>query len=129
MVMSTEKRVLLVDDSETIRTQFKMEFRKMKGYRIEVAPGGSEALFMLEECLVNDPFEIVICDWNMPEMEGLEVLDLVREHPNPKISKIAFIMLTSKDEKVALAMDHGANNFIRKPIDPELIYKKLCWVL
>ena len=126
--MTSEVRVLLVDDSETIRKQFQMEFRKIPGFTLETAARGAEALRLLEEAVETNPFKIVICDWNMPEMEGIEVLDRVRAHHHPHIKKMAFIMLTSKDEKVVVAMDHGANNFIRKPLDLPLIRKKLEWV-
>ena len=105
-------RVLVVDDVELNRS---MLFRRLgkRGYEVEVAEGGAEALEMIGENF----FDIVLLDIMMPEVSGYDVLEEVRKEKSPL--ELPIIMATAKDqgEDVVSAFKLGANDYITKPID------------
>jgi two-component system chemotaxis response regulator CheY len=125
--MSKENvRILLVDDMSTIRTLFRMELARL-GYRnVDEAEDGQTALTMLQmgvDCA--NPYSIVICDWVMPAMNGLELLTEIRS--DPSIAYVPFLMVTSDSEldSVRKALAAGANDYIVKPIAPDALGKKI----
>lgn len=103
-------RVLLVED-ETPLADSICEFLSMQGYEVKAAENGLVALNILEKFTP----DIVICDIAMPKMNGLELLQAVRN--NQRLFKIPFIFLTARTEKQDLreAMQLGADDFISKP--------------
>ncbi len=76
------------------------------------------------------PPDLILCDWNMRPMDGIEFLRRLRHHDN-KNAKIPAIMLTghTKPELVKAAMDAGANHFVAKPIVPGTLLKRIVWAL
>ena len=105
-------RVLVVDDVELNRSMLSRRLGK-RGYDVEVAEGGAEALEMIGE----KDFDIVLLDIMMPEVSGYDVLEAVRKEKSPL--ELPIIMATAKDqgEDVVSAFKLGANNYITKPID------------
>jgi sigma-B regulation protein RsbU (phosphoserine phosphatase) len=110
--LSSVRRVLVVDDS---RALVKMVSAKLARWGFEVmrALSGPEALEICEEF----PPDLVVSDWMMPGMDGLEFCRRFRELPNSGYGY--FILLTSKSEKgeVAQGLDAGADDFLSKPVD------------
>jgi sigma-B regulation protein RsbU (phosphoserine phosphatase) len=111
-VNSRPDRILVVDDNEMNRDMLSRRLIK-QGYTVKTAPGGSEALEMIEK----DDTDLVLLDIMMPEMDGFEVLARIRETRSSSVLPV--IMATAKDEgkDVVRALDMGANDYVTKPFD------------
>ncbi len=117
------KSLMIVDDSATMR---KIIIRTvgMSGLnfdRTEEAGNGAEAL----EKLNAGPVDIMLCDINMPEMSGTELVKKVRELPACADTKIIMVSTESSQEVIDSSMADGANGFITKPFTPEKFQEKL----
>ncbi|MBF6623992.1 MAG: two-component system response regulator [Pseudomonadales bacterium 32-61-5] len=114
--------VLVVDDAPFIRDLVKKGLRgQFPGIRIEEAVNGRKAQQMLER----DRFDLILCDWEMPEMSGLELLFWCREQE--KLKTLPFIMVTSRGDKenVVQAIQAGVSDFIGKPFTNEQLTGKV----
>jgi two-component system chemotaxis response regulator CheY len=119
--MPQEVKVLLVEDSGTMRAIIKNTL-KLLGYRaIEEAANGNEALSKI----LNTCFDVVIMDWYMPAMSGFDVLKQVRA--DQLKGKTPILMLTSESERecVITALAAGATDYIVKPFGEEILSSKL----
>ena len=104
--------ILIVDDEPTICMVLKRSLER-QGYHVTVASDGSEGLALASQL---HP-ALIICDWMMPDLDGLEVCRLVKA--NPELSTTYFILLTARTEvedRVS-GLDAGADEFLTKPID------------
>ncbi len=106
-------QVLIVDDSKTIRSLLVSALRQIGVGYIGQAADGAEALGKLRA----SPFNLIISDWVMEPMNGLQLLAEVRA--DVKLKHIPFIMLTAEvlPEKIAAARDQGASAYIAKPFN------------
>lgn len=108
--MSEQKsaRILIAEDETNLRLVLQKELERL-GYRVQVAPDGEAALRKLEESNV----DVLLCDINMPRIDGMEVLRRVHERPNPP----EVIMLTGQAtvETAVEAMKLGAYDYLTKP--------------
>ena len=114
--------VLVVDDATFIRDLVKKGLRDhFPGIQIEEAVNGRKALQML----TRQPVDLILCDWEMPEMSGLELLTWCREQEALKI--VPFIMVTSRGDKenVVQAIQAGVSDFIGKPFSNEQLITKV----
>jgi CheY-like chemotaxis protein len=114
--------VLVVDDATFIRDLVKKSLRDhFPGIQIEEAVNGRKALQML----TRQPVDLILCDWEMPEMSGLELLSWCREQDAHKITP--FIMVTSRGDKdnVVQAIQAGVSDFIGKPFSSEQLITKV----
>lgn len=115
-------KVLLVDDSSPIRSILKRMFQEM-GHDVMEAANGQEALSVLD---ADAGVRLILLDWNMPVMNGMEFLDAfsVRSGPQPRP---LIIMVTTENEmdKIAEAISKGANEYIMKPFTKEILVEKL----
>jgi DNA-binding response OmpR family regulator len=114
--------VLVVDDATFIRDLVKKGLRDhFPGIQIEEAVNGRKALQML----TRNPVDLILCDWEMPEMSGLELLTWCREQDSLKI--VPFIMVTSRGDKenVVQAIQAGVSDFIGKPFSNEQLVTKV----
>jgi two-component system chemotaxis response regulator CheY len=111
------KKVLIVDDSATVRQQVRTALSGAQFDVIEAVDGveGAEAIEQVADLAA------VICDVNMPRMDGLEMLETVRK--NPRSALLPIVMLTSEGqhELVQRAKTAGAKGWIVKPFKPELL--------
>jgi len=114
-------RVLVVDDSRAIR-RIIGEIMKQLGFEVSEAGNGIEALQQLDELGAPD---LVLVDWNMPEMNGLDFIKAVRA--NPSFSNLPLMMVTTETEmeRMALAFMAGVNEYVMKPFDKATILDKL----
>ena len=108
------RRVLVVDDSRAQRKVVAVSLKR-QGFDVVEAGSGEEALGILRSA----PVDLVLSDWMMPGMDGLELCRQVRALPQE--GYVYFILLTSKSEKGAVAqgLDVGADDFLTKPVNPE----------
>ncbi len=117
------KTLLIVDDSATMR-KIVMRTVKMSGLefdKTEEAANGVEALEKLGE----GPVDIMLCDVNMPEMSGIELVKEVRKLPDFENTKIIMVSTESSQELIDGVIADGANGFITKPFTPEKFQEKL----
>ncbi len=104
--------ILIVDD-EVNQRELLAEFLLKKKYNVETAPNGSEACKIIDK----NPIDLILCDYKMPDMTGLEVLKYAK-NKNPETSVIIMTAYGSIDSAVE-SMREGAYNYIQKPIDLE----------
>ncbi len=121
------KKILLADDSSTVRRIIKKELVEIgiPSENIEEVEDGALAL----EFITASKLDLIISDWNMPNMTGLELLKSVKKDPN--LSGIPFLMVTSESdkEKTNEAFESGADQFITKPFDKESLGKTILFLL
>lgn len=114
--------VLVVDDAPFIRDLVRKCLRNaFPGMVIEDAVNGRKAMAILAK----EPFDLVLCDWEMPEMSGLELLTWCRQQPEMK--DLQFIMVTSRGDKenVIQAIQAGVSDFVGKPFTNEQLLTKV----
>jgi two-component system chemotaxis response regulator CheY len=117
------KSLLIVDDSATMR-KIIMRTLQTAGLDIgqtEEAGNGNEAL----EKLNANAVDIMLCDINMPEMNGPELVKKVRELPACENTKIIMVSTESSQDLIDGVMESGANDFITKPFTPQKFQEKL----
>lgn len=117
------KSLMIVDDSATMR-KIIIRTMRMSGLDFDEtieAGNGAEALEKLKAA----PVDIVLCDINMPEMGGMEMVKKVREIDACKDTKIIMVSTESSQEVIDSAIADGANGFISKPFTPEKFQKEL----
>lgn len=114
------KKVLICEDNEV---ELKVIKLALEGENVEtvVATDGRKALKMLSE--ITD-FDLIITDIHMPYHNGDEILQVVREHQR-KSTPIVMISSDQEEEVIKLALKLGVNTFIGKPINPEVVRKKI----
>jgi two-component system, chemotaxis family, chemotaxis protein CheY len=115
----TNKICLVVDDSAVIR---KVARRILEGMQFDVveAEDGSRAL---DVCGVRMP-DAVLLDWNMPVMDGYEFLKILRRSEEGKVPKVVFCTTENDVAHIARAMHAGADEYIMKPFDREILVSK-----
>ena len=121
-IMKTDLKILIVDDFPTMRRIVKT-LLKQNGYSNFVeAEDGEQAYKLLES---EGDFEMIVSDWNMPNMTGLELLKAVRA--NPKLKQLPFLMVTAEAEKenIIEAVKAGVSNYIVKPFTGQALKDKL----
>ena len=125
MSEASKKKVLVVDDYQTMIRIIKKLLSEIGFTNIDLASNGEEALEMIQA----DDYDLIISDWNMDKMTGLELLEEVRG--NPKTANLPFIMVTaeSKPANVLAAKQAGVSNYLVKPFTPATIQEKIEGVL
>ena len=123
--MDTSMNVLIVDDYRTMLRIIGNLLQQIGFRNIDEATDGKEALQKLKK----KKYGLVISDWNMEPMTGLQLLESVRADPDLK--HIPFIMITaeSKTENVLVAKKAGVDNYIVKPFNAETLKGKISSVL
>jgi two-component system chemotaxis response regulator CheY len=119
-------KVLVVDDSPTMR-RIAVQMVKRIGYSSIVEAGdGQEALERLQ---TEGDVGLVLTDWNMPIMNGLELVQAIRANAN--FADLPILMVTTRNMKqdIIAAMKAGVNNYVTKPFDPKTIKEKIDKVL
>lgn len=113
-------KILVVDDSSTMRRIIANTLKGIGQEDVIEAGDGVEGLAQLQ---ANSDVQLILTDWNMPNMNGLDFLTKVREDNKD----IPILMVTTEAEKqnVVTAIKAGANNYIVKPFTPEVLKEKL----
>jgi two-component system chemotaxis response regulator CheY len=113
---------LVVDDSRAVRMILGRTLREI-GYDVCEAGNGRDALDLIEAN--KESMKLVLADWNMPEINGLELLKLVRQ--DPELDSLAVVMVTTETEsgQMSAALEAGANEYIMKPFTKDILLGKL----
>ena len=113
------KVCLVVDDSAVIR---KVARRILEGLDFAIAEA-ADGLQALERCEAQMP-DAILLDWNMPEMDGYEFLKALRASPGGAKPKVVFCTTENDVAYIARAMHAGADEYIMKPFDREIVVSK-----
>jgi two-component system, chemotaxis family, chemotaxis protein CheY len=119
-------RILIIDDIRSLRDLLKAYLHRLGYTEITEAIDGDQGLNALWSAYNEQtPFELVISDWNMPNMTGIELLQRVRAVPEWK--DLPFLILTTESEKarVVEAIQAHVSNYMVKPIDESMLWEKL----
>lgn len=112
------KHILIVEDEEGI-VQFLKQGLEEENYKVSAAPNGLEGLTLFQ----NEKFDLVLLDWMLPKMTGLEVCQKIRETN----SKTPIIFLTAKDtvQETVEGLKTGANDYIKKPFSFDELIERI----
>ncbi|WP_339803055.1 response regulator [uncultured Marinobacter sp.] len=119
-------KALVVDDASFVRDLVKRTIRqRFPVIELAEAQNGRRA----QNLLTQTRFDLVLCDWEMPEMSGLELLQWMRSQPH--YQKTPFVMITSRGDKshVIEAVQEGVSEYLGKPFSPEGLSKKIIKVM
>jgi two-component system chemotaxis response regulator CheY len=121
MPLASSLRVIIADDQQTSRLLIRSGLADIGIQNITMAKDGQEAL----DCIMKQPAHLVISDYHMPRLNGVELLRAVRA--NPPTRKSAFFLLTGVDDKEFLkqAMSLQVNNYLKKPVSVPELRKKI----
>jgi two-component system chemotaxis response regulator CheY len=122
---SPMSKVLVVDDSRTIRTIIRRILIEL-GYEACEAGNGIEALRVIET--EGDAVKLVLADWNMPEMNGLDLLKQLRQDPALAYLKIMMVTTETEMDHMASALEAGADEYVMKPFTKDILVEKLEYI-
>ena len=114
-------KALVVDDSRSMRAILSKQLKEL-GFAVDEAQNGQEALARLH---ADGPADLVLLDWNMPGMDGREVLGIIRSEPSYRNVRVMMVTTESEMSQVAVALEAGANEYLMKPFDRESLVEKL----
>lgn len=114
---------LIVDDSRIIRKVARRILEEL-AFEVAEAADGAEALAY---CTVAMP-QVVLLDWQMPVMDGLAFLQRLRALPDGQSPKVVFCSVETRAERIAEALSAGADEYVMKPFDGEILQAKLAEV-
>ncbi|MHA1537920.1 MAG: response regulator [Alphaproteobacteria bacterium] len=119
--------IIVVDDNSTMRAILKMILSKLGVKRLRLCGDGDEAY----EAFCKDPSDIVITDWVMKKMSGIELVKLLRDPKKSPHPGVPIIMITSNAEQdeVLKARKAGIDNYLAKPVTPEAVYNRISQVI
>lgn len=117
-----KKKILSIDDSSTIRKIVSMVGSVLNFETLE-AENGKVALEVIEENY--EEICLILLDWNMPEMNGLEVLEEIQKHKKWKNIPVMMVTTEGERKKVVEAIKHGAKNYLTKPFSQEDLITKI----
>jgi two-component system chemotaxis response regulator CheY len=115
-------KALVVDDSRVVRMILSRTLKEI-GFEVREAANGVEALNVIES--ENNAVALVLADWNMPGMNGLELLKELRR--KPELSSLVVVMVTTETEmgQMSAALAAGANEYVMKPFTKDILVEKL----
>ncbi len=115
-------KALVVDDSRAVRMILSKTLRDL-GFEVREAGNGREAMEIMQ--VEKSTVQLVLADWNMPEMNGIELLRQLRRDPD--LSSLVVVMVTTETElgQMAAALEAGANEYVMKPFTRDILVEKL----
>ncbi|GHV14362.1 chemotaxis protein CheY [Fibrobacterales bacterium] len=119
-------KILLVDDSSTMRRIQKNTLSSLGYTEVIEAEDGADALEKLRQ---NPDVQLVLMDWNMPNMTGIDSLKAIKS--NPATKAIPVMMVTSEAEKAKIveAIQNGASNYLVKPFEAAALKEKIAGII
>ncbi|MBI5634171.1 MAG: chemotaxis response regulator CheY [Nitrospirae bacterium] len=114
-------KFLVVDDFSTMRRIVKNILKQLGYENIDEAEDGAQAYSKLQ----NGNYDFVVSDWNMPNMDGLELLKKIRSDERLKAMPVLMVTAEAEKEKVITAIQAGVNNYIVKPFTAEVLKEKM----
>jgi two-component system, chemotaxis family, chemotaxis protein CheY len=129
MMIPKNLHILVIDDSEPTRNAVKNAMKINGHLKVSEAENGAEALGLMNELRDTDPVQFIFCDYNMPNLNGMEFLDILKK--DKSFSSIPFILITAQSdfELVTQFISKGINQFLVKPFTSESLLERfqLAW--
>jgi len=119
--MDKNMRILVVDDFATMRRIIKNLLRELGFHDISEADDGASALPMLK----GSDFDLLITDWNMPVMEGIELIREVRADPRLAALPVLMVTAEARRDQIVMAAEAGVNGYIVKPFTAQTLEQKI----
>lgn len=119
--MAYDHKIITVDDSSTMRRIIKNTLIKIGFSNVLEAGNGIEAL----EVLAQNNVDLIITDWNMPEMDGLTFVKTLRAKEQYKEIPILMVTTEAAKEDILTALRSGVNNYVVKPFTPDILQEKV----
>lgn len=119
--MAHEQVIITVDDSSTMRRIIKNTLTKLGFTNVLEAANGVEGL----DVLAKNSVDMIITDWNMPEMDGLTFVKTVRSKEEYKNTPILMVTTEAAKEDILTALRSGVNNYVVKPFTPDTLQEKV----
>ena len=116
-----DTRFLVVDDFSTMRRLLHNLLKELGFINVQEAEDGIDALSKLRA----EPFDFVVTDWNMPNMNGIELLQAIRADTKLKHLPVLMVTAEAKRDNVILAANAGANGYVVKPFTAAMLDEKL----
>lgn len=119
--MDLDKKILIADDFAEMRMVIRSILKNIGFTNINEADGGKAVLRLLRK----QKYDLILCDWNMPDMPGVEVLRKIRS--DDELKDMPFIMITAEAQKenILEALEAGVSSYIVKPFAAETVTKKI----
>jgi len=115
-------KVLVVDDNATSMSILQ-EMLESFSFKVSLAASGEEGIAELESASKDKPFELVIMDWKMPGMDGIEASQQIKDHKNlSKIPPIIMVTAYGREEVMQQAEEVGLEGFLLKPVNPSMLF-------
>jgi|TARA_R110002153_G_scaffold25502_7_gene80827 two-component system chemotaxis response regulator CheY len=121
VVLDKNMKILVVDDFSTMRRIIKNLLKDLGFANIQEADDGSTALPMLQQ----GDFDFVVTDWNMPGMQGIDLLRAIRADANLKHIPVLMVTAEAKKEQIVAAAQAGVNGYVIKPFTAATLKEKL----
>jgi len=118
-------RILTVDDSATMRRIIKNQLKQAGFEEVDEAGNGREAMTRLAQT----QYDLLITDWNMPEMSGIELVKEVRKTEAIKGLPILMVTTVAEKEEIVVALQAGVNSYVVKPFDTPTLQSKISQVV
>ncbi len=119
--MNKDMKILVVDDFSTMRRIIKNLLRDLGFCNTTEADDGTTALPMLQK----GGFDFLVTDWNMPGMQGIDLLRAIREDPNISALPVLMVTAESKREQIIEAAQAGVNGYVVKPFTAQTLREKI----
>lgn len=119
--MDKNMKILVVDDFSTMRRIIKNLLKDLGFANVQEADDGSTALPMLQQ----GDFDFVVTDWNMPGMQGIDLLRNIRADDNLKHLPVLMVTAEAKKEQIVAAAQAGVNGYVVKPFTAATLKEKL----
>ncbi|MEM7118150.1 MAG: response regulator [Chloroflexota bacterium] len=123
-------QILVVDDEVEI-ADFLADFLiKKEGYKVSIVNGGQEAINFLDKTLTSDvEIDLVLLDMRMPYVDGKDVLNWIRQHPELQYTRVVMLTAAAGNEEKVEALEAGADDFITKPYYPQELLARVKTIL
>jgi PAS domain S-box-containing protein len=119
------KKVLIVDDNQAAREILEYALQSFS-MDVSMASSGSEGISMVESADAKLPYDLIIMDWQMPEMNGIRTTEIIKKHPKlKKIPKIIMLTAYGREEVVRQAEEAQLDGFMVKPMNPSLLFETI----
>ena len=119
--MNSNMKILIVDDFSTMRRIIKNLLRDLGFNNTHEADDGNTALPLLK----GGGFDFLITDWNMPGMQGIDLLRAVRSDPNLSSLPVLLVTAEARRDQIVLAAEAGVNGYIVKPFTAQTLKEKI----
>jgi two-component system chemotaxis response regulator CheY len=114
-------KAIVVDDSRAVRSILGRMLREI-GFEVSEAEDGLDALEVLG---ASGPFDLALVDWNMPQMDGLQLIQAIRANHSMDQMRIMMVTTETDIERIVRALGAGANEYLMKPFTPAAVVEKL----